>query len=450
MSEQAVAIREQTVELPAYAPLVRVTAGGGSAGQKTWNLRRPVTVIGSRRPAHIVLHDQDVSNAHCVIVNTGTDVLIRDLHTSSGTQLNKKRVDLAVLSDGDVISLGETSIQVAIQVPENAADDSGCGLEFADPARFPNRLKVNLIHTDKVWHIEEAVVLIGRHDDAQLRLDHPDISARHAILFRFGKQPAVFDLGSRSGIWVNGQRCSLTPLQDGDRLTAGPFGLAVNASELPAMAMPEVLSEPAPPPPIAPPAPPPVVVEPPREASPFARAAAKAQNAPAPTPAPVASPSPVAQPVISAPSMSVPETPTEPVGQGITQTWEQLNNWRTQLRNGAAALEAQQNDLAAKEVEMEARDAALRGQLHDVTRFHEQITIRERELAAKMAQMQAESDVLEAAKKEAELRDAELARRDQEVHRREQAIAQRWARLVATRCPNCKKPINIGNMPSEA
>jgi pSer/pThr/pTyr-binding forkhead associated (FHA) protein len=443
MSEQPVAIREQTVELPVHAPLVRVTAGVGSAGQKTWNLRRPVTVIGSRRPAHIVLHDQDVSNAHCVIVNTGTDVLVRDLHTSSGTLLNKKRVDLAVLSDGDVLSLGETNIQIAIQVPENAAADSGCGMQFADPARFPNRVKLNLMHTEKVWHLEEAVVLIGRHDDAPIRLDHPDISARHAIVFRFGKQPAVFDLGSRTGIWVNGQRCSLTPLQNGDRLTAGPFGLAVNASELPAVALPEVVSAPAP----VLPAPPPVV-EPPHEASPFARAAAKAQAAPALPPAVAPASAPEMAVPAAAPAPQEP-TPAEPLGQGITQTWEQLNSWRTQLRNGAIALEAQQNDLAAKEAELDARDAALRGQLHDVTRFHEQITVRERELAAKMAQMQAESDVLEAGKRDAELRDADLARRDQEAHRREQALAQRWARLAATRCPTCKKPINIGTLPSD-
>ncbi len=55
---QAIQVREQTVELPSTAPLVRITAGFGSAGQKTWNLRRPVTLLGARRPAHIVLHDR--------------------------------------------------------------------------------------------------------------------------------------------------------------------------------------------------------------------------------------------------------------------------------------------------------------------------------------------------------------------------------------------------------
>jgi len=433
MSPQAVAIREQTVELPAESPLVRVTAGAGSAGQKTWNLRRPVTVIGSRRPAHIVLHDQDVSNAHCVIVNTGSDVLVRDLHTSSGTKLNKKPIQLAVLSDGDVLTLGETNIQVAIQVPENASSDSDCGSRFCDPAKFPHKVRVNLLHTDKEWIVQDAVVLIGRHDDAPLRLDHADISARHAILFRFGSTPAVFDLGSRSGIWVNGQRCSLTPLQNGDRLTAGPFGLTVRSTEQPVPADPNGTSN-------ATTASPPAAAEPPREASPFARAAARVQPAPASPPVPEAPPVAVPAP---------PPTP-EPLGQDINETWEQLNSWRTELRNGALALEEQQSGLAARGAELDARDAALRGQLHDVTRFNEQLNQRERDLAAQLAQIQAESDLREAAKKEVALREAELVKRDQETHRREQAVAQRWARLAATRCPHCKKPINVGNLPSDA
>ncbi|MEK7757552.1 MAG: FHA domain-containing protein, partial [Planctomycetota bacterium] len=147
MNDQATQIRELTVELPTDAPLIRITTGMGSAGQKTWNLRRPVTVIGSRRPAHIVLHDEDMSNAHCVIVNTGTEVLLKDLHTSSGTQLNKTRVNLAVLADGDVITLGDTTIQVAIQVPDGGSDDSGFGMKFADPTKFPGPVSLHLIHT---------------------------------------------------------------------------------------------------------------------------------------------------------------------------------------------------------------------------------------------------------------------------------------------------------------
>jgi len=363
-----------------------------------------------------------VSNAHCVIVNTGSDVLVMDLHTSSGTLLNKTRVQLGVLKDGDVLTLGDTSIQVAIQVSENSASDSGCGMEFSDPARFPTPVRIQLLHTDKSWRIEESVVLIGRHDDAAIRLDHGDIAARHALLFRFGKIPAVFDLGGRSGLWVNGQRTSLTPLQDGDQLNAGPFALMINSPDL-AGAMERVAAAPS-------------IVEPPREKSPFASVAATKASPPV-APAPVRAAGPVKTSLADPPA-------AEPMEQNISEAWERLNSWRTQLRNGAMAIEEQQNGLAARTAELDARDAALRGQLHDVTRFNEQITVRERELAARMAQMQAEFDVVEAAQKTAEERDAELNKREQDLHRREQAVAQRWARLTATRCPHCKKPINVG------
>ncbi len=423
-TEEATTIRELTVELPPSAPLIRVTAGYGSAGQKTWNLRRPVTVIGSRRPAHIVLHDQDVSNAHCVIINTGSDVLVKDLHTSGGTLVNKKRVDLCVLGDGDVITLGDTQIQVAIQVPEGAPGDSGCGLLHSDPARFAAAVKLELMHTDKEWSIEDAAVLIGRHDDAGVRLDHPDLSSRHAVLFKFAKEPAVFDLGSRTGLWVNGERCSLTPLHDGDRLTVGPFGLLVHAIERTAAVRMESSPLPAIPDPLE-------MLRPAASASATASAPAYGAGATA---------------VLEDDRAPGPD----PLQKDIGGAWQHLNSWRTQLRHGEKALEEQQQGLTAREAGLDARDAALRGQLHDVTRFTEQVVARERELAARAAQIQAESDVLEAGKTAAQQREADLDRREKELASRDHALAQRWSRLLATTCPHCRKPINVGNVAETA
>lgn len=432
MTDQATQIRELTVELPEHAPLIRITAGMGSAGQKTWNLRRPVTVIGSRRPAHIVLHDEDMSNAHCVIVNTGTEVLLKDLHTSGGTQLNKTRVNLAVLTDGDVITLGDTTIQVAIQVPDAGSDDSGFGMKFADPTKFPGPVSLHLIHTDKQWSIEDAVVLIGRHDDATVRLDHPDLSARHAILFRVGSGPAIFDLGSRSGLWVNGQRCSLTPLQNDDRITVGAFGLSLKCLE------PSVgthLDTPVVPP-LAAFLTPPLI----GEVHDFALKAS-------PNESPTATGSTAVTQAEHPHAYAEPEL--ENLQGNISEAWKQLNLWRAQLRDGASALDKQQTSLHVREAEVDAKDAALRGQLHDITRFHEQVSTRERELAAKIAQLQAGADALAEARIACDQREADLARREQEISRRENAVTQRWSRLSATNCPHCRQPINVGNVSAD-
>ena len=440
MNEQATQIRELTVELPVDAPLIRVTAGMGSAGQKTWNLRRAVTVIGSRRPAHIVLHDENISNAHCVIVNTGTEVLLKDLHTSSGTRLNKACVNLAVLSDGDVIALGHTTIQVAIQVPDSASDDSAFGMEFGDPTKFPGPVSLHLIRTDKQWSIVDAVVLIGRHDDATVRLDHADLSSRHALLFRIGAEPAIFDLGSRTGLWVNGQRCSLTPLHNDDRLTIGPFGLSVRCAERSLGAR------------VDPPAPAsnPSTLQPfAAQGKPFnpADVGHLAANPAAPQACPAAPDSGAARQA-ARPNAAAEPGPDNLPGN-ISEAWERLNLWRAQLRDGASVLDEQQTGLDARAAELDAKDAALRGQLHDVTRFHEQILTRERELAAKIAELQAGADALAEARKACDQREADLACRDQEMNRREHALAQRWSRLSATTCPHCRQPVNVGNVSAD-
>ncbi len=452
MNDTTIQVRELTVNLPPSAPLVRITAGVGSAGQKTWNLRRPVTLIGSRRPAHIVLHEGDISTAHCVIVNTGTDVLLKDLHTSGGTSCNGARIDLVVLKDGDVIAVGATTIQVAICLPEDASDDSACGLEFQDPTTFPKPLTLGLMHTDKQWDIEDAVVLIGRHRDAPIRIDHPDISSRHAVLFRFKNSPALFDLGSRAGLLVNGQRCSLTSFGDGDCLTVGPFGLSLHASDPP----PASLEAPAVTPMVNPNTAPDVP-------SPYAAASGRAgTDAGGADQVPnvherfaVAGGPPTLDATVP---NHKPASPAEDADReltalqaGINDTWERLNTAKSQSQQDASTLDQQDTDLAVRKAQLDARDAALRGQLHDVTRFHEELAARERELARQMARTQVEKDALAAAQREFAEKELDVERRTAEINRRQNAIAQRWTRLLAATCPHCGKPINVGRIgPNDA
>lgn len=440
---QACPIAETALELPASAPQIRVTAGVGSAGQKTWNLRRPVTLLGSKRPAHIVLHDRGISVAHCAIVNTGTDVVLFDLHTSGGTFRGKDRVDLVALQDGDVISLGETTIHVAIRQPSANADDSGAGIEYVDPTLMVDPVSVSLIHTDSRWTIERAVALIGRLDNAAIRLDHAEVSTRHALLFRFGRQPAVFDLGGRAGVWVNGQKRDISTLVDGDRITVGPFGLqlqipeSANATNLPqASASTATTVAPAESNTV-----PPTSVQTSAPATQPAPSVAAAKDSTPTTAAPVtAAVAPTATP--NEPAASEPRS--DPLQNNIAEAWERLNQWRAQLRNDAAAITQQQSSLSAKEAQLEARDAALRGQLHDITRFNEKLAERENDLARYAAQIQEQADAFGAAQKEFLDRLAEVQKKEEELHRREQALNQRWSRMQSTTCPHCRKPVSIG------
>lgn len=221
------------VPLGEAAPRVRVTSGTGTAAQKTWNLRRPVTVIGSQRQAQIVLRDEAISKSHCAIVNDGRTVLLCDLHSSTGTRCNEQPVSTALLNDGDVVQIGPMSIQVAIN-SRKRTDESLSGWTFNDPLKQPEPLNLQIAPASggaaRSVRIEQSVAVIGRAPSAAIHLDHADVSLAHALIFVHHGRPVIYDLGSRKGLLINGQKQTSAPLADGDRLTIGPFDVVVRVA----------------------------------------------------------------------------------------------------------------------------------------------------------------------------------------------------------------------------
>jgi hypothetical protein len=67
---------------------------------------------------------------------------------------------------------------------------------------------------------------IGRNETADLCLDDPTVSRRHALLIdEPGKQPRVLDDRSLNGVFLNGARVELHSLRDGDEIAIGRFRL---------------------------------------------------------------------------------------------------------------------------------------------------------------------------------------------------------------------------------
>lgn len=77
-----------------------------------------------------------------------------------------------------------------------------------------------------VVKLHEGWMRIGRSSAADLRLDHPTVSRRHAIVVRT-EQNRVRALDDRSlnGIYLNGEHVEWSPLADGDELRIGRYSL---------------------------------------------------------------------------------------------------------------------------------------------------------------------------------------------------------------------------------
>src|SRR4051812_5995626 len=73
---------------------------------------------------------------------------------------------------------------------------------------------------------------IGRSRSADIRLDDPTVSRRHAVIVQTPEgELRVLDDRSMNGILVNGEAVDWSPLSDGDELQIGRYTLSVVESE---------------------------------------------------------------------------------------------------------------------------------------------------------------------------------------------------------------------------
>ena len=73
-----------------------------------------------------------------------------------------------------------------------------------------------------VFHLGQGWSKIGRCNEAEICLDDPSVSRRHAIVAANGeKRPRVLDDRSLNGVFLNGRKVEWAELEEGDELTIG-------------------------------------------------------------------------------------------------------------------------------------------------------------------------------------------------------------------------------------
>jgi pSer/pThr/pTyr-binding forkhead associated (FHA) protein len=101
------------------------------------------------------------------------------------------------------------------------ADDSAPPPAGEHEDDFELRRPLRLTGAERSYELTALPAVIGRRSTCPVVLDTPDVSLTHALLFSIEDRPAIFDLGSRSGTYLNGQRVGLAWLADGDELSIG-------------------------------------------------------------------------------------------------------------------------------------------------------------------------------------------------------------------------------------
>jgi hypothetical protein len=147
------------------------------------------------------------------------DVIV-EIERGEGLDTGMFRVTAEVYTGGDVAPLpAGYDAGPGYQAPPPGYDQGGYGMPGGMPA--PSRGVRLMANDGRAYPLAIGSTVIGRGDQANLRLPDVGISRRHARLDYDGAQVVLTDLGSTNGTMVNGQRVSAVALNPGDMVQIG-------------------------------------------------------------------------------------------------------------------------------------------------------------------------------------------------------------------------------------
>ncbi|MBQ1074155.1 MULTISPECIES: DUF3662 and FHA domain-containing protein [Micromonospora] len=145
------------------------------------------------------------------------DVIV-EIERGEGLDTGMFRVTAEVYTGGEVAPVSAPGYDAG--PPAYPAYDQGGG--YGPPPGHGGGRNVRLVSGDgRTYPLQMGSTVIGRGDQANLRLPDVGISRRHARLDFDGGQVVLTDLGSTNGTMVNGQRVSAVALNPGDMIQLG-------------------------------------------------------------------------------------------------------------------------------------------------------------------------------------------------------------------------------------
>lgn len=167
--------------------------------------------IGRANDNDIIINDPYISSHHAVIKVDNGKLTIQDLGSMNGTFVNKNKVSSAAISFSDDIQLG--SYKLSLERFNNYF--------FEEKEDKISNVSFNLI---------EGTNRIGRAQDNDVVINHPMISAHHAVIINRAGSYVIEDLNSTNGVYINGRRVHRESFTSSDRVTLGIYPINISSA----------------------------------------------------------------------------------------------------------------------------------------------------------------------------------------------------------------------------
>jgi len=224
VNSQGVA-RSNIPDVAPTAPKLALVLTSGAQNGLRVDCHRVVSLIGSREGCKVHLPDPRVSPAHVALVNDGTKIIAVDLVTQSGTKLNGLPLEYEELNHGDVIEVASWTFEVRIERGPNyeRADEHAMDLDQSPP-----KVTLQHVNSDRLLQPNRDICVIGRRPGCDIHVDDSRVSRAHALIVTYYDHPAVVDLLTSNGTFVNQAPVAYRLLKDEDTVTFGDVEFQVH------------------------------------------------------------------------------------------------------------------------------------------------------------------------------------------------------------------------------
>ena len=169
-------------------------------------------VLGRSRSADVTVEDPRMSRMHLRFARGPKGSLtVEDLGAANGVFVQGQRIGTApqAVAVGDQIQFGDCRVVVAAPVAAYAPGLSQTSIPSLSSVPGSGALVPWVLHTpaDNQNHVIAGPTVVGRSLGADISLDHPSVSRRHAMLAPLPSgQLRIEDAGGTNGTFVNGER----------------------------------------------------------------------------------------------------------------------------------------------------------------------------------------------------------------------------------------------------
>jgi len=183
--------------------------------------------IGSALDADIPLGQEGIEPLHCELLAGAHGVRLRVI-PGARVMVNERPVDgVIALRGNDVLSLADVKARLvdaveelprtpAIQGRDEHSELNATMVRQVIPKFALRAVSGSLFGRSFPL---QAILNVGRAEDAGLRIPLDSISRQHARLTPAGNEVLVEDLGSANGTWINGKRITRASASHGDEIS---------------------------------------------------------------------------------------------------------------------------------------------------------------------------------------------------------------------------------------